>query len=38
MLEDEAELMIMDDPEAVAREAGILQRMKKAVTEEELED
>ena len=33
MLEEEAEMMIMDDPEAVAREAGILQRMKKAVTE-----
>ena len=29
MLEEEAEMMIMDDPEAVAREAGILQRMKK---------
>ena len=38
LLEEEAELMIMDDPEAVASEAGILQRMKKAVTEEELED
>ena len=38
MLEEEAEMMIMDDPEAVAREAVILQRMKKAVTEEELED